>query len=130
MSTVALVTAAAARHLDEDLPPLLDAFERAGAPADVVVWDDPDVDWSSYSLAVVRSTWDYVPRRAEFLAWATMVEHFTDLANPADLLAWSTDKGYLADLAGHGIEVSPPPSCAREPRSRPRWPSWPSVTSS
>ena len=30
---------------------------------------DADVDWSAYDLVVIRSTWDYVARRDEFLAW-------------------------------------------------------------
>jgi len=34
---------------------------------------NPRVDWSAFRLAVVRSTWDYVPRRDEFLAWADRV---------------------------------------------------------
>lgn len=93
MKRVALVTSAEAKSLDEDLPPLLAALRELGVDAEAVVWDDPKADWDR--LAVVRSTWDYVPRRAEFLAWA---DARTRLLNPAAILRWNTDKRYLREL--------------------------------
>lgn len=107
MRRVALVTAAAARHLDEDLAPLVAALAAAGAHGEVVVWDDPAVDWRSFDLVVVRSTWDYVPRRAEFLAWADRVAAATRLANAPAVLAWSTDKHYLRNLSAAGVPAVP-----------------------
>ena len=61
MKPIALVTAREAVGLDEDLPPLLAALRAEGAAAEAVVWDDPAADWARYSLAVLRSTWDYWP---------------------------------------------------------------------
>jgi hypothetical protein len=101
---VALATCAAWPDLDDDGPALLAALERVGIDGRPAVWDDPAVDWAAYDLAVVRSTWDYVPRCAEFLAWAATVPR---LANPADVLAWNTDKRYLDELAGAGVPVVP-----------------------
>jgi glutathione synthase/RimK-type ligase-like ATP-grasp enzyme len=97
-SRIALATSASARHLDEDLPPLL-----AVLSADVVVWDDPAIDWAAYELVVVRSTWDYVPRRDEFLAWAERVPR---LANPARILRWNTDKHYLRELGPNVVPTT------------------------
>lgn len=111
---VALVTAAQARAVDEDLPPLLAAL---GGRADVVVWDDPSVRWRDYALAVVRSTWDYAARRDEFLAWADRVSRLTRLENPAPILRWNTDKRYLRDLA-----VPVVPTHWIEPGEEPRVP--------
>jgi hypothetical protein len=104
---VALVTAASARHLDEDLPPLESALVDAGLAAAITIWDDPDVDWGAFDLVVVRSVWDYVPRREQFLAWAERVEAVTRLANPVPVLRWSTDKRYLRDLQAAGVPVVP-----------------------
>jgi hypothetical protein len=101
---IALVTAAEWPDLDDDGPALVAALDRAGVEADPAVWDDPAVEWSSYDLAIVRSTWDYVPRCAEFLAWAASVPR---LANPAAVLAWNTDKRYLAELTAAGVPVVP-----------------------
>lgn len=105
MSRVALVTAAEARDLDEDLPPLVAALTAADVSHEIVVWDDPRVDWSSFELAVVRSTWDYVPRRDAFLAWADRVSSATRLLNPAAILRWNTDKQYLREMSRQGVPV-------------------------
>lgn len=104
---VALVSARAARDLDDDLAPLLAAFARLGATAEVQDWDDPDVDWSSYDMALVRSTWDYHARYDEFRDWVDRVAAVTDLHNPVEVIAWNTDKRYLRELSEAGIPVVP-----------------------
>ena len=101
---VALATCARKRDLDEDGPALLAALAELGVDAVPAVWDDPAQQWASYDLVVVRSTWDYTLRRAEFLDWAAGVPR---LANPADVLVWNTDKRYLAELAAAGVPVVP-----------------------
>ena len=83
MPRIALVTAAEALSLDEDLPPLIAAFE---GDAVAVCWDDATVDWSAFDLALLRSAWDYVPRLAEFLAWCDRVATVTRLLNPPALV--------------------------------------------
>ncbi len=102
---IALVTAAEARTLDEDLPPLVAALVERGAAVDVPVWDDPSAAWDGYDAVVVRSTWDYAPRRDAFVAWARGVG--SPLFNGADVLAWNTDKRYLEHLAARGVAVTP-----------------------
>ena len=104
---VALVTARAARGLDEDQPPLEVALQAAGATVAIADWDDPAVDWRAFDLALLRSTWDYTERRLEFLAWAERVSGLTQLANPAPVVRWNTDKHYLAELAGGGVPTVP-----------------------
>lgn len=89
---------------DEDSSILLAACSSAGLDAEWVVWDDAASDWSSYDLVVIRSTWDYVPRRDDFAAWAASVPR---LANPADVVDWNTEKTYLRDLADAGVPVVP-----------------------
>lgn len=60
-------------------------------------WDDPGVDWAAADLVAVRSTWDYVARPTEFLAWAGSLDP-SRLLNGADVFTWNHDKCYLADL--------------------------------
>lgn len=105
--SVALVTCPDARHLDEDAPLLLDALVAAGVEPTDPDWADPTVDWAGFDLVVVRSTWDYAPRRDEFVEWAARVDAVTRLANPAPAIAWNTDKHYLLDLADDGVPVVP-----------------------
>ena len=73
----------------------------------VVHWDDPDVDWASFDLAVLRSTWNYTDHLDEFLAWATRISQVTHLVNPVEIIEWNTDKRYLGDLAARGIPTVP-----------------------
>ena len=104
---IALVTAIAAFSLDEDMPPLLAAFARAGVDAEVRAWDDTTVSWSRYDIALLRSPWDYTERLPEFLAWASRVSTQTRLLNPLAVIERNTDKHYLADLAKAKIATVP-----------------------
>lgn len=92
---------------DRDLPVLVRALGEAGADAAAVHWDDPAADWAGYDLVVIRSTWDYSWRAAEFVAWAEKTGGVTRLANPAGVVRWNTDKRYLGDLAAAGVPVVP-----------------------
>lgn len=102
---VAIATAAEIAELDEDGPVLLAALAARGISAEPAVWSDSGVDWASYDLVVVRSTWDYAPRRAEFVEWARRVESVSRLANPAAVIEWNTDKTYLRELDEAGLPV-------------------------
>lgn len=100
---IALVTARAARGLDLDEPPLRLAFQGAGCDVQAVAWDDPEVDWASFDVALLRSTWDYAQRLPEFLAWVGKASARTCVLNPLPLVTWNTDKHYLAQLAAAGV---------------------------
>ncbi|MFF6874323.1 MULTISPECIES: RimK family alpha-L-glutamate ligase [unclassified Streptomyces] len=94
-------------HKDRDLPVLVRALRDAGADAVAVAWDDPDVDWAAFDLALIRSTWDYSWRAEEFAAWAERCGKATRLANPAGVVRWNADKRYLGRLADAGVPVVP-----------------------
>ncbi|MFJ7294198.1 ATP-grasp domain-containing protein [Streptomyces collinus] len=94
-------------HKDRDLPVLVRALREAGADAVAVVWDDPDVDWAGFDLALIRSTWDYSWRAEEFTAWAERCGEATRLANPLGVVTWNADKRYLGQLAEAGVPVVP-----------------------
>ena len=105
-ASIALVTAVAARHLDEDLPPLESALRNAGAKVTVAEWDRPH-DWSRSDIALLRSTWDYTQRLPEFFAWARKVAGKTTLLNPLPVVKWNSDKHYLRNLADKGVSTVP-----------------------
>lgn len=90
--------------LEDDGHLLLSALREAGLDPVVASWDDADVEWEAFPLVLVRSTWDYMARREEFLGWTRRCRR---TANPADVIAWNTDKHYLADLAERGVPVVP-----------------------
>ena len=62
MTRIALITADAALPLDEDMPPLVAALRTLGVEVATPAWDDATVDWGSYDIALLRSTWDYAER--------------------------------------------------------------------
>lgn len=107
MPHIALVTARAARGLDDDLAPLESALRAADAAVTIVDWDDAGVDWSNFDLAALRSTWDYTERLDEFLDWAARAAALTRLVNPLAVVRWNTDKHYLAELARAGVATVP-----------------------
>jgi glutathione synthase/RimK-type ligase-like ATP-grasp enzyme len=83
------------------------ALSELGISSERVDWSQPDVDWSSYRLAVFRSTWDYFHRFDEFAPWLAQVRTQTRLCNDARLIHWNMDKHYLADLEARGIPIVP-----------------------
>ena len=101
---VALVTCAELPAADADTRLLIEPLAALGIDAKPAVWDDAAVAWEQFDLAVVRSCWDYLYRREEFLAWAARVPR---LANAHDVLAWNTDKRYLRELGAQGVAVVP-----------------------
>ena len=101
---VALVSSERGLRVDPDLPLASAALREVGLTADLVRWDDPDVDWDGYALSVVRSCWDYAWRRAEFLDWADRTPR---LHNAPAVLRWNTDKTHLRDLEAAGVPVVP-----------------------
>lgn len=82
------------------------ALEKRGISVEFVSWDDPDADWNSYNLVVIRSPWDYDDRLAGFLEWADAIGP-EKLRNTPEILRWNTDKRYLAELDGVGLPVPP-----------------------
>jgi glutathione synthase/RimK-type ligase-like ATP-grasp enzyme len=104
---VGLATTAEARGLDEDHAPLARAFEHLGHSAAAVEWEDPAVDWGSFGVVLLRSTWNYTEDLPAFLGWAEAVARVTRLYNPIPVLKWSTDKRYLLDLERQGVPIVP-----------------------
>lgn len=104
---VALATAQAAVGFDADMPLLSSALTELGVAYEEVVWDDSTVDWSSFALVVLRSTWDYTARIGEFRAWIDRVSSATTLANSAELVHWNTDKHYLSEAEAAGLPIVP-----------------------
>lgn len=101
---VAVATCRDLPDLDADGPALMAALRRAGLEPSVQVWDDPGVDWFSYRVVLLRSTWDYPLRRRQFVDW---FESCPLTANPARVLAWNIDKRYLLDLQQAGVPTVP-----------------------
>jgi glutathione synthase/RimK-type ligase-like ATP-grasp enzyme len=105
---IALITCAEYPQLHEDERVLLSALTAAGADARALVWSDPEVAWGDLDLAVIRTTWDYFERFAEFTAWLDGLERArVRLCNSLPLVRWNMDKHYLGQLAAQGVAIVP-----------------------
>ena len=90
---------------DEDAE--LVAFLAAkGLDVTYVIWNDSQVDWKAFDVAVLKSPWDYFNLLPEFKAWLDELERLgVKVLNPADVVRWNSHKGYLADVAAKGLPV-------------------------
>ena len=74
--------------------------DAAGIEVTALPWDTPDAPWEEFSLVVLRSTWDYFHRPAEFSYWLRdMKRRQAKVLNPPDLALWNAEKTYLRELA-------------------------------
>lgn len=100
------------------------ALRSRGIEFDVKAWDDETVDWESYKLVVIRTTWDYSEsesRAKRFVEWAQRVADLGPrVLNDPAVFAWNHSKQYLKQLGEAGIPVIPtewftPASAAAKP---------------
>ncbi|KAH3761539.1 hypothetical protein Pelo_6634 [Pelomyxa schiedti] len=74
----------------------------------IVVWDDPNVVWSSFDVVVVRSVWNIHKHLRSFKEWANSVSKVACLLNPIDAIEWSLDRCQcMHDLSQRGIVCAP-----------------------
>jgi glutathione synthase/RimK-type ligase-like ATP-grasp enzyme len=106
---LALATSQVLPHSDPDEPLLLPALHSLEPTwnIELPIWDDPAVDWGRYDAVIIRSTWDYVPKRDAFVAWAQTVSKQVPFWNPSEIIAWNTDKRYLRELESMGLPTVP-----------------------
>lgn len=78
-----------------------------GYAVETIPWDRPDVNWSDYEIAVIRSTWDYQRHAEQFLATLADIERRTRLENPLDIVRWNMRKTYVRDLEASAVPVLP-----------------------
>lgn len=100
---IALATCEELPDLDPDDQPLVDLFHKAGIEATPTIWSDPTVNWSDFDHIIIRNTWDYTNRLAEFLAWAKA--HESRIQNSYEIILWNSNKIYLNELASAGFPI-------------------------
>ena len=104
MSVVHLLTGESMPKPDPETHLLTDELERRGIGASVLAWTDSAVG-SGADLVVVRTPWDYIHHREEFLAVCRAAA--VPVLNAPDVLVWNSHKGYLVELASAGVPVVP-----------------------
>ena len=82
------------------------ALDRLGIEWSLVTWDSK-TDWSLFDVALIRTTWDYVDRRDDFLHRLKEISLETYLFNPVEIVEWNLKKTYLKDLEAAGLAIAP-----------------------
>ncbi|HUM12568.1 MAG TPA: hypothetical protein VLT82_16600 [Myxococcaceae bacterium] len=112
---IGFVTSEGTRGLtvdDRSLVPVLAARAIDVLP---VVWTEPLPQ--GLEGLVLRSTWDYHLRLAEFLAWVDTVEAVgRPLWNEPSTVRWNVDKTYLLEVEARGVPIVPTRHAARGSR--------------
>lgn len=104
---IALATCAQLPDWEVDDRPLVAELEARGVEVLEPAWDASGVDWSAFDACLIRTTWDYMARQEDFVAWAARVEQVTRLFNPAATVRWNTHKRYLRELEARGAPLAP-----------------------
>ncbi len=102
---VRLITSSDFPDLAVDDQELLIELRSRDIPVEAAVWDDPEIDWSTSPLCILRSVYDYHLHRAEFLAWVDHVSRTTKLLNDPKTIRWNSHKSYLNDLKAADVQV-------------------------
>ncbi len=98
---------------DLDIPYVIDAGNSLNLEVVFANWQDQNVKWKEFDAAVIRSTWNYVPVRDEFVAWSKKVELETKLFNSSKIVEWNTDKKYLLELQNLDMPIIPTKFCQK-----------------
>ncbi len=102
-----IVTSAEMPKSDLDSELLILELADLGINAEIAVWSDENVDWSSAEVTLLRTPWDYFYRPQEFLSWARRVDKVTKLINPLEIIEWNIHKKYLLDLEKSQVPIVP-----------------------
>ena len=104
---IALATCRDLPDWEVDDAPLIEALEARGVEVVRPAWDDASVDWSAHAACLVRTTWDYMERQEEYVAWAERAGAMASLFNSAEVVRWNTHKRYLRELEAGGAVLAP-----------------------
>jgi glutathione synthase/RimK-type ligase-like ATP-grasp enzyme len=95
----------AANGFDE-IQGLLPFLQGKAIAIQAEIWDDPNVDWQTYDVALLRMPWDYHQKFDAFNVWLDRMESLgIRLLNDYSIVRWNMDKHYLQEIADAGFDV-------------------------
>jgi len=87
---------------------LLNFLKQKGLNIEKVIWNDPAINWQDYSLAILKSPWDYFDLISDFYQWLDQLEHLkVELLNPIEVVKWNSNKLYLQEIEAAGLKITP-----------------------
>lgn len=108
MPKIGFVTYRQAPRITADDSKMYSPLAQLGMKLVGGAWDDFTVRWQDFDVVVLRSTWDYHLRVAEFHDWLSLIDSQNiPLWNPTALVRWNLEKTYLRQLDTKGIPIVP-----------------------
>jgi len=92
---------------DPDITQVLTAISSAKMQPSLISWDDPNIDFSTFDICLLKTPWNYCNNHQAFIDWAKRVATQTQLFNSPDIIQWNSDKHYLEELSSIGIPTVP-----------------------
>ncbi|MBX0334646.1 hypothetical protein K3G39_15500 [Pontibacter sp. HSC-14F20] len=72
------------------------------------VWDNEQVDWTSFDAIIIKSPWDYFDKIQAFYTWLDKLEALgCRVLNPVQTLRWNADKVYFKAMQAQGVKIVP-----------------------
>lgn len=106
--TIGLVTCKEIETLLEADQDLITLFIHKNHDAMAVVWNDANVDWPSFDLLIIRSTWDYYLHFEAFEKWLSLIKSLKiTLCNSVEIISANSHKFYLKNLQKNGVPIIP-----------------------
>jgi hypothetical protein len=102
---IAIATSVLFPNGGKDTKTLLATFHQHGLQAELVMWNDQQVDWKQYNTVFLHTTWDYILHVDEFRDWIKELDPYLSFLNPKELILWNMDKRYLLDLQAKGVTL-------------------------
>lgn len=91
---------------EKDDLPFFEELTALGINYEILPWDS-DTDWRRFDTCLLRTTWDYQERFADFMAWIKTVSSQTQLINSESIIVWNSHKRYLKELQEADITIAP-----------------------
>lgn len=87
---------------------LLLFLKEKGLKIEKVIWNDENINWGDYSLAILKSPWDYFDLIEDFYQWLDLLEKKNvKLLNPVSVVRWNSNKQYLKEIEVAGLKIIP-----------------------
>lgn len=84
------------------------ALEKEGFSYKWVNWNDKSVNWNDFDSAIIRTTWDYMKHKSDFLTQLKKIEDSScKLYNSLSIVEWNSNKKYLSSLEKEGVSIIP-----------------------
>ena len=80
-------------------------FTASGDQLEEIDWREFDPDKHDFDLIFIRTVWDYVRHKHQFLNFLQQADKVSLLANSSEIIKWNLEKYYLKELKECGLPV-------------------------